>query len=223
MGTSHLTDEEKEQILQEYDRTKIVAVTARRVGVSEQQVRHYLKKQDIELTGYRETACWKNRHLVREMAENGCSYSEIAREVGTNHHRVKEHFERYNLPYRFDQSIPENNSKWRGGERIDKDGYVLVLEHDHPNANRHGYVRKHRKVMSEDLGRPLKDHEVVHHIDGDKKNNHIDNLRLYSSNGEHLADELKGQIPNFSEEGLKRIPKGIARAAKAQGEDSRSE
>ncbi|WP_373864526.1 MULTISPECIES: HNH endonuclease [Paenibacillus] len=32
--------------------------------------------------------------------------------------------------------------------------------------------------MSEHLGRPLKDDEHVHHIDGNKTNNHITNLSV---------------------------------------------
>lgn len=36
--------------------------------------------------------------------------------------------------------------------------------------------RKHRIIVEEYLGRNLRDDEVVHHIDGDKRNNSISNL-----------------------------------------------
>jgi hypothetical protein len=44
----------------------------------------------------------------------------------------------------------------------------------------------HRVVMEEKLGRKLVQGEIVHHIDGDKRNNHPKNLMLFPSQAEHL-------------------------------------
>jgi hypothetical protein len=49
---------------------------------------------------------------------------------------------------------------------------------DHPAHNRAGYVRQHRLVMECLLGRLLEPDETVHHRDGNKTNNHPDNLEL---------------------------------------------
>lgn len=43
----------------------------------------------------------------------------------------------------------------------------------------------HRQVVEEMIGRPLKPGEVVHHIDGDKRNNSRENLMLFASQAEH--------------------------------------
>lgn len=48
----------------------------------------------------------------------------------------------------------------------------------HPMANPVGAVYKHRLVMSEFLGRPLLSSELVHHKNGDPKDNRIENLEL---------------------------------------------
>ena len=88
---------------------------------------------------------------------------------------------------------------------VDKDGYVLIHQPGHPYADRHGYVREHRLVMEQELGRHLSPDEVVHHKNKNKQDNRPENLGLYATNALHLADELKGKVPNWTPEGFARI------------------
>jgi predicted nucleic acid-binding Zn ribbon protein len=60
-------------------------------------------------------------------------------------------------------------------------GYECVYLPGHPNARPNGYVYKHRLVMEEELGRRLAREEHVHHKDGNKRNNDIENLELISN------------------------------------------
>ena len=53
-----------------------------------------------------------------------------------------------------------------------------------------GYIREHRMVMELHIGRPLTRSEVVHHINGDTKDNRIENLDLVSSQAEHIRGEF---------------------------------
>ena len=77
---------------------------------------------------------------------------------------------------------------WRGGRYIAKSGYIFIYRPNHPCSNR-GYVYEHRVIMEEKLGRYLVDGEVVHHINGNKQDNRIENLELLSSQATHMSLE----------------------------------
>jgi hypothetical protein len=51
------------------------------------------------------------------------------------------------------------------------------------------YIREHRHVMQEHLGRLLEKHEHIHHINGDPTDNRIENLQVLT-NSEHQKLEL---------------------------------
>ena len=93
----------------------------------------------------------------------------------------------------------EKNRFWRGGRSVDKAGYILIYQPDHPHADSHGRVREHRLVAERILGRYLAPTEVVHHKDDDPSNNAPENLLVYETNGRHLAETLKGKVPRWTD------------------------
>lgn len=74
-----------------------------------------------------------------------------------------------------------SNHNWKGGRFIAANGYVYILQPDHPNALKKGYVgyvAEHRLVMSAHVGRAIAEGEVVHHVNGDRSDNALGNLVL---------------------------------------------
>jgi len=60
-------------------------------------------------------------------------------------------------------------------------GYIKVYIPENPMADKRGEIYEHRLIMSNALGRSLKKWEHVHHKDGNRTNNNIDNLELVST------------------------------------------
>lgn len=83
---------------------------------------------------------------------------------------------------------------WKGGRSIRPTGYVFVLAKDDPAADINGYVAEHRLVMSRYLGRSLLKTEYVHHKNGNRQDNRLENLELWSRmqpSGQRVEDKLK--------------------------------
>jgi len=70
----------------------------------------------------------------------------------------------------------KHTSKWKGGKTESGKGYILIYQPNHPNALNDRYVFEHRLVMEGKLGRHLTKDELIHHINGIRDDNRIENL-----------------------------------------------
>lgn len=80
----------------------------------------------------------------------------------------------------------ENSSNWKGGIKIGANGYILLYKKEHPFCDSQGYVKRSRITMEEKIGRYLKPEEVVHHINGIRDDDKIENLQLSFNHSEHM-------------------------------------
>jgi hypothetical protein len=98
------------------------------------------------------------------------------------------------------------NGYWKGGYTYDGRGHILIKMPDHPNASLEGYIGEHRLIASNVLGRPLKEGEIVHHINRNPKDNSNCNLIIcnqsyhdlihHKMRKKGLAPQRKNQIVN---------------------------
>lgn len=84
------------------------------------------------------------------------------------------------LPYKPDWS-----------RRSTSTGYEVVYAPDHPRSWSTGYVYSHRVIVEQHLGRLLSRNEVVHHVDGNRRNNDIENLEILTPS-RHSSRHAKG-------------------------------
>ncbi len=68
----------------------------------------------------------------------------------------------------------ERNPNWKGGTTISKAGYIYVYQ------GHQKYLAQHVLVMEEFIGRRLNLGENVHHVNGVKDDNRIENLELWT-------------------------------------------
>jgi hypothetical protein len=87
-----------------------------------------------------------------------------------------------------------NHNCWKGGRVIDGQGYVRIYAPEDDRANCGRYMKEHTLVMEAYLGRRLIKGETIHHINGDRGDNRLDNLELWSKShpsGQRVEDKVK--------------------------------
>lgn len=84
--------------------------------------------------------------------------------------------------YNGKKAVGEKHGSWKGGISKRGDGYLLqkiyLGDPFFEMAGRSGYVPQHRYVMAQHLGRILSKSETVHHINGIRDDNRIENLQM---------------------------------------------
>jgi len=118
------------------------------------------------------------------MGKRGVSQAQIGKKFGFSQSFISKILREHGIYNSKGRSVSgENHPSWKGGIHKAPGGYVWqMVSRDDPMASMrasNGYVLQHRLVMARHLGRPLSKNENVHHKNGIRDDNRIENLELW--------------------------------------------
>ena len=194
MKKSRLIDKEKlNKAVLLYKNGDSTRDAAKKAGITKAGLQYQLKKQNIprrsKLEGlklmFKKTRGIPDLDVLKTLYyDQKWSLRKIGREFNICKGTVKRHLRSAGLKIR-DQNDPlvqeskirkgPKNGRWSGGRFKTHDGYIRVLCSSHPKADCKGYVAEQNLIWEKHNG-PLPDNYVVHHKNGIKDDNSIENL-----------------------------------------------
>lgn len=179
-----ISPELQKQMAQEYENGSTIDQLCRNHDLGRKAVRGALLRQGVSLRatgiGPRQFS-EEEKDLVVAKYLSGMSTTDIGKELTISQPKVAKIVRERGIAIRTTRK-DLLGQRWEPRKRLSGQGYVKIKVHPddpfYPGTGDAGYMLEHRYVMSQHLGRPLARNETVHHIDGDRQNNSLDNLQL---------------------------------------------
>lgn len=180
-GGPRLTPEQREHAVERYKAGASLTTVAKEFGVSKQAIRALLRFRGVELRsmGQVKRDLDSRADDIVERYQLGESQQAIGDDLGLTQSAVGRVLLARGVS-KFHRAGSAHGS-WKGGRVLQGEYVGVKLSADDDLVrmqNLGGYVLEHRLVMARALGRPLTEHETVHHVNGDGTDNRLENLQL---------------------------------------------
>jgi len=141
-------------------------------------------------------------NIIREKPQckaDGCTKNAKALRLCVKHRRWLAKTGNFNV-------APSRQGVGTGTENAGSNYQFVKLAYDafYPSE----WIQEHRLIMSNQLGRRLKTHENVHHINGDRKDNRTENLELWivsQPKGQRVEDKISWAVELLSQYAPERL------------------
>ncbi len=178
------SEEKVQEIIAFYQQCQSTRETGSHFGINTRVVREILHRRDVF------EPQWQEKPISEEMAleivaewNSGAPLARIAISRGIGKARLKRILIEHGIVPQERRPHGPGHGSWKGGRfKNAKSGYWWVhVNPDDPMrimATNNGHMMEHRLVIARAIGRPLERNETVHHINGDRKDNRLENLQL---------------------------------------------
>jgi DNA-binding CsgD family transcriptional regulator len=182
------------KVCEKYQAGMSATEIGREFGFAHKTITRILKLHGIEPRVFRrQDFSTKQRKEMLEMWHYGIATSKMREQFKTSLGILRELLKEEGANLNREAKLGPRNPQWKGGRRQVEQGYITIwadpkhpfykemANQTGPNGTKSGTFLEHRLVMAEHLGRPLLSTEHVHHINGDRADNRIENLQLRKS------------------------------------------
>lgn len=195
-GFHKLSDEQLADAVEKYQAGFSLSQLARLYATSTRTVGKSLRNMGVELRRRGGADRQFTEDQVSDMARRwmaGESQTKIAEAYNSKQTTISRVLRKHGIETDTRHAKGDRHGNWNGGKHVSKYGYTLIrVSNDSPYfsmCNNAGYAMEHRLVMAQHLGRPLDKIETVHHINGNRSDNRIENLQL------RVGNHGKGKVP----------------------------
>lgn len=179
-----LREDQESQVIQMYEDGHALESIAERFDCGSHAIAKIMRRHGVKVRsvgGQNKVIPDDESEQIIRLYRSGMSQTKVGEIVGLSQPVVGRVLKNNGIKPHRKVAKGKRHGNWKGGRNI-VGGYIqLRIKEDHPYyamTQKNGYVLEHRLVMAEHLGRSLKRHETVHHINGDKQDNRIENLQL---------------------------------------------